>query len=251
MGLGAEFARQLAARGQNLLLTARSVDKLEALASELRQRHGVQVTTFGCDLADPAGPARLEAFVRDQSIEPSWLINNAGFGDSRPFTRLDHQRILDCVQVNVTALTDLTHRLLPLMRRVRGARILNVASVAGFQPVPYFACYAATKAYVLSLSEGLREELREVGISVTALCPGPTATEFATNNLTTRRMFHTNQSAELVVRRGIRGALAGKAIVVTQNRGMLLLQRVIPRAWVRWLAAWLLRTSLEPADRAP
>lgn len=244
MGLGEEFARQLAVRGSNLLLTARSGDLLEKLAGELRAAHGVRVEVCVADLAGAAGPRQLVEWLANLKIIPTWLINNAGFGHAQPFAELDARRIHDCIQVNVQALTELTRALLPQLLTLPAARVINVASTAAFQPVPYFGVYAATKAYVLSFSEALREELHGSGVRVTCLCPGPTSTNFGKNNEIKPRMFHFKQTAPVVVRMGLAGSDRNRAVVVTQNRWQLLLQRLLPRVVIRKIAAWLLRKSL-------
>lgn len=178
-GIGREFALQLAPYVANIILPARRLDRLEALKSEIHELHPeVNVFPYGIDLADE--PA-LDTFMRwldETGLTIDFLINNAGLGDHGPFEDSDWQRVRKMLNVNITALTKLTHRLLPAMKRSEGGAILNVSSVASFLPVPYMTVYAATKAYVTSFSEGLRAELRGTGISVTALCPGPVPTEF-------------------------------------------------------------------------
>jgi uncharacterized protein len=245
MGLGEEFARQLAARKINLLLTARHGPLLEKIAGDLSRAAAIRVEIFTADLAHPDGIESILSWLDQLNVTPTWLINNAGFGHARPFNEIDPQRLLDCIQVNVTALTSLTRALLPAMSRLPQARLINVASTAAFQPVPYFGVYAATKAYVLSLSEALREELRDTNVRVTCLCPGPTATNFGVNNEIAPRMFHFKQSAPEVVRMALRGSDKNQAVVITQNKLTIHMQRLLPRVAVRQTAAWLLRKSLE------
>lgn len=175
-GLGAEFARQLAPRAKGLVLAARRRDRLEALAAEVA-REGLSVRCFVADLADEADTERFLAEL--QALEIDVLINNAGLGDHGLFEASEWPRVKAMVDVNVRALTRVTHALLPpMIMRGRGA-ILNVSSIASLLPLPQMAIYAATKAYVTSFSEALRAELRGTGVSVTALCPGPMDTEFA------------------------------------------------------------------------
>jgi uncharacterized protein len=177
-GIGEAFARALALRGEDLVLVARSEERLRALADELAARHHVRADVITADLSDPAAPAAIVAELAARGIEIGTLVNNAGFGSHGRFDQLDGARELDEVQVNVYAPVALAHALLPAMlARERGA-IVNVASTAAFQPVPYMATYGATKAFVLSFSEALAEEVRARGVKVVALCPGQTSTAF-------------------------------------------------------------------------
>ena len=174
-GIGTELARQLAA-DHDLVLTARRGEHLQALAAELTAR-GAVCHVVPADLADPAAPRRLfDAVAAGLTVDV--LVNNAGFGDLGAFAQADLAKSLSMIQVNVTALTELTGLFLPgMLARGRG-RVLNVGSVAGFQAGPFMAAYYATKAYVNSFSEALHSELRGTGVTVTVLCPGPVATEF-------------------------------------------------------------------------
>jgi short-subunit dehydrogenase len=177
-GIGEAFARALAVRGEDLVLVARSGGKLQALAEELAARHHVRADVVAADLADPSAPGAIVAELAARGIQIGTLINNAGFGTHGRFDQLDGARERDEVLVNVYAPVALAHALLPAMlARKRGA-IVNVASTAAFQPVPYMATYGATKAFVLSFSEALAEEVRAHGVKVVALCPGQTSTAF-------------------------------------------------------------------------
>jgi short-subunit dehydrogenase len=177
-GIGEVFARQLAERGANLVLVARSQDKLEALAQELEERFGTSVDVLACDLSEPGAGAALAARVAERDVSIDVLINAAGFGLFGQLHEADPARTSQQVRLNVDALTELTCALLPQMRaRNRGA-IVNVASTAAFQPLPYMAVYGATKAYVLSFTEALWAETRDTEVRVTALCPGATDTPF-------------------------------------------------------------------------
>lgn len=177
-GLGAEFARQLAPRAKCLVLAARRADRLDALAAEVA-REGLAVHRFVVDLGDEADTERFLGEIKARGLAIDVLINNAGLGDHGLFEASEWSRVKAMVDVNVRALTHVTHALLPAMiARGRGA-VLNVSSIASLLPLPQMAVYAATKAYVTSLSEALRAELRGTGVSVTALCPGPVDTEFA------------------------------------------------------------------------
>jgi len=177
-GIGAEFARVFAADHHDLVLTARSTDKLEELATEIRAASGVEVLVLPADLASPEAPAALLEEVAKRDIRIDYLVNNAGFGNYGEFAEHDAATELEQIQVNITALTALTRGFLPGMLERKNGRILNVASTAAFQPCPLLAVYGATKAYVLSFSEALAVELRGTGVSVTCLCPGPTESNF-------------------------------------------------------------------------
>jgi uncharacterized protein len=177
-GIGAEFARQLAARGHGSVLVARREDRLRTLAEELRGAHGVHVETVSCDLANPGARRALLDHLVDLGLTVEVLINNAGFGTAGPFHELDGAREVEMVRTNIEAIVALTAAVVPGMVNRRRGAILIVASTAGFQPLPRQATYAATKAAALSFSEALHTELGPLGVAVTALCPGPVRTEF-------------------------------------------------------------------------
>jgi uncharacterized protein len=177
-GMGAEFARQLAARGHGVMLVARREERLLVLAEELRAAHGVRVEVVSCDLANPSSRRALLDHVVELGLTVEVLVNNAGFGTAGPFHELDGAREVEMVRTNVEAVVALTAAVVPGMVKRRRGAILNVASTAGFQPLPRQATYAATKAAVLSFSEALHTELGPLGVAVTALCPGPVRTEF-------------------------------------------------------------------------
>lgn len=241
MGLGEEFARQLAARGLDLLLIARSGERLRALAGELVGRHGIRAEALPCDLAQPGAAARIAKYLEENNQTPLWLINNAGLGEAGPFEKTAPERLGAALMVNVVALTELTRLLLPRMRAAREGRILNVASRAAFQPVPWFAVYAAAKGYVLSFSEALSEELRGTGVRVTCLCPGPIATGFNRNNRIQVRPGRGARPAADVARSGLEGSDRGKVVVICDGWGMILIQRLAPRWVVRRLAGAITR----------
>ncbi|MCX6966176.1 MAG: SDR family oxidoreductase [Verrucomicrobia bacterium] len=176
-GLGMEFARQLAPRASTLVLVARRVERLEALRRDL-ERPGLTIHCRQTDLSDRADVAELVAWLASTGAEINFLVNNAGLGDRGRFENSDWERVRQMLDVNISALTQLTHALLPMLKAQAGAAILNVSSVASFLPIPKLAVYAATKAYVSSFSEALRAELRGTGVRVTTLCPGPVDTEF-------------------------------------------------------------------------
>jgi short-subunit dehydrogenase len=180
-GIGADIARCLAARGHGVTLVARRTERLEKLAGELRDRHGVRVETVGCDLGEAGDRRRMRAEVGDRGLRVEVLVNNAGFGTAGRFDRLDLERELDMVRLNVEAVVDLCGRYVPeLAQRGRGA-VLNVASTAAFQPLPRQATYSASKAFVLTFTDALHEDLAGTGVTATTLCPGPAKTEFMAN----------------------------------------------------------------------
>ena len=177
-GIGSEFARGLAARGHGVTLVARRRDRLERLAGELAERHSIRTEVIDADLAEPQERDRLAAEVERHGLTVEILVNNAGFGIYVPFAESDRQRELQQVRLLVEAVVDLDARYAPAMvDRGRGA-IVNVASTAGFQPLPGNGTYAASKSFVLFHSESLHEEVRAHGVTVTAVCPGPVETEF-------------------------------------------------------------------------
>jgi short-subunit dehydrogenase len=179
-GIGAELAREFAKHGHRLTLVARRRDKLQQLAAELESEHGVDVKLVVQDLAKPTGPAAVVKAVQSEGEAIGILVNNAGVIDVGPFVASAMDKIAGLVNLNVRALTELSGLLLPAMVERRFGRILNVASLAAFQPVPSMAAYAASKAYVLSFTEALSEELRGSGVKVCAVCPGMTDTDMAT-----------------------------------------------------------------------
>src|ERR1700737_3021309 len=177
-GIGVALARELAAGGTNLVLTARRRDRLAGLAGELSTKHGIRTLVCVADLAQPAGPREIFAFTESKNILVDLLVNNAGFGAYGEFRKVQPERLLEMVQVNVSAVVHLTHLYLPGMIARGSGDILIVASTAAFQAVPYITTYAATKTFDLHFAEGLAEEVRQYGVRVCALCPGSTATEF-------------------------------------------------------------------------
>lgn len=177
-GIGAEFARLLAARGMHLVLVSRREAPMRQLAEELFTRHGTRAEIIPADLTDLAEIARLTEEIAQKGIEIELLVNNAGFGIVGDVEGTSRDQILDMIGVNVTALTDLTYRFLPKMMERGHGGIINVGSVAAFQPVAYMASYAASKAYVLHFTEALWAEARDSGVTLLALCPGVTRTEF-------------------------------------------------------------------------
>jgi len=229
-GIGLEIARILA-KDHDVVLTARRADRLEVLASEIGGARVVAV-----DLSDPAGPRKLVAEVPTVDV----LVNNAGFGDWGAFADAPEAKLDEMIELNIGALTRLTRAYLPGMRERAHGRVLNVASTAAFQPGPLMAVYYATKAYVLSLSEALAEEARGTGVTVTALCPGPTASEFqAGAAMETSRLVQGRKlpSAASVAAYGVRAMQRGDVVAVPGlvNKVMAASIRVSPRPVVRRL----------------
>ena len=237
-GLGAEFARQLAKRGQRLVLAARRKDRLDALAAEVGNARTVEI-----DLSEPGATARLVADVEAAGETIETLINNAGFGLRGRFVDLDAAREREMIDLNCGALTDLCRAVVPGMIERRRGAILNVASTAAFQPGPKMAVYFATKAYVLSFTEALHEELKPHGIKVSALCPGPTRTEFGdVAGIKTLGQFERlSMDAGPVVRAGLEGLDANKAVVIpgATNKIGAWSTRFAPRSVVRRIAGSL------------
>jgi len=177
-GIGEAFARRLASEKHNLVLVARSGDKLRVLSDELASKHSVDCRHFALDLLEFEADTQLFDETEKAGLEIDWLINNAGFGSSGDFAQLDLERELEIIDLNISALVALTHRYLQKMRERKSGTIINVSSAAGFQPIPFMATYAASKAFVSSFSEAIAEENRPFGIHILALCPGSTKTNF-------------------------------------------------------------------------
>ena len=236
-GLGAHFARQCRARGDELVLVARRRDRLEALAAELGSAH-----VIAADLARPDSAARLLEEVASLGLEIDTLINNAGFGAAGAFVETPAERLLEMIDLNVRSLTELCRRVLPAMLERRRGFILNVASTAAFQAGPYSAVYYATKAYVLSLTEALHEESKGRGVHVSALCPGPTATEFfEVAGSPHGRLARMATDPASVVAAGLAGLARNRPIVVPGLMNKMTSQagRILPRKMLRKAVAAL------------
>lgn len=236
-GIGLELARLFAADKSQLVLVARSRDKLDTLADELRRSHGVDIVVLPQDLADPNAPQAIFDATKGSVVDV--VVNNAGFGAVGSVADLPLQRQMDMIQVNITALTHLTRLFLPgMIDRKRGG-ILNVGSTAGFQPGPNMAVYYATKAYVLSFTEALAEEVAGTGVKISCLAPGPTATGFgADSGMEKSLVFKLGaMDAATVARHGYRGFRRGKVIVVPglKNKLGAFSVRLAPRSVVRKL----------------
>ena len=242
-GIGFELARCFARDKSHLVLVARREEKLRELAAEIRDEFGVAVTVLPKDLADPAAPLEIRQQLDEQQIAIDVVVNNAGFGEVGMLAELPVQRQVDMVQVNVAALTHLTRLILPDMIRRRRGGILNVASTAAFQAGPGMAVYYASKAYVLSFTEAVAEELRCASFTATCLAPGPTATEFgALSGIENSRLFKLGTlSAVYVAKSGYRGFRRGKTIVIPGpfNKLGAVSVRAVPRPVVRKIVKWL------------
>ena len=213
-GIGVALAEELASGGTHLVLTARRKDRLDALAQRFGATYKIQTQMFPADLADPAAPEAIFAFARDKGIEIDLLINNAGFGKYGEFHSVAKERLLEMVQVNCSAVVQLTHLFVQGMVARRRGDILIVASTASFQAVPYISTYAATKAFDLLFAEGLAEELKPYGIRVCALCPGSTESEFHVV-AGQDKFIRGAETAQKVARTGLKALAAGKSYVIS------------------------------------
>ena len=240
-GIGVDLARLFAQAGCNVVITARRIERLQALREELEGEQGVQVEVIANDLSMPEGARALFDAVQAKDIPISILVNNAGIGLNGQFAQLSLEDQMGMIQLNVNSLTELTHRFLTDMKARDEGWILQVASTYAFQPGAGYAAYAATKAYVLSFSLALNHELRGTNIKHSALCPGPTRTEFfevagnTGNRFMNALMLDSKQVAEL----GFRAVQAGKPYVVPGfiNRAFIFIQRLAPRSMVVAVAA--------------
>ncbi len=241
-GLGCEFARLFARDGYPLVLVARNKNRLEELAKELNATHRVDVRTISKDLSLPQAAEELKTAIDDQKIAIEILVNNAGFGVHGPFHLLNWKTTEAMLNLNMNTLTHLTRLFLPEMIRRSHGKILNVASTAAFQPGPFMACYFASKAYVLSFTEALAEEIRRTGVTVTAFCPGPTRTQFQkrahTENI---RENSFTMDAAPAAEAAYRGLMKNKRLVIPgfTNKLLAILVRLCPRSLVMRVTRYL------------
>jgi short-subunit dehydrogenase len=242
-GIGFEFAKLLAAGGTNLVLTARRIDRLQKLASELSAKHRVKVEVFSADLVRAEAPLAIHQFTSAKNIEVELLINNAGFGAFGYAHEISVEKMLEMIQVNCSAVVHLTRLYLPAMVSRKHGDVLMVASLAAFQAVPFNSAYAATKAFDLLFAEGVAEEVRDFGVRVCALCPGSTNTEFQQVAEQPERVFRSAETAEKVARVGLEALAAGKSYVISgfMNKLMQEGQRLAPRRFVTKTAAKMMR----------
>src|SRR2546427_7255777 len=246
-GIGEAFARKLAAQGRNVLLVARSEDKLITLCNGLGRLNSIRAQHVAMDLSVPESPARLFDEAEKRGLVIDTLINNAGFGAMAEFDEIDLAGQLHMIDLNVKAVIERTYRFLKPMRERKQGAIINVASTAAFQPVPFMANYAATKAFVLSFSEALWEENRSYGIKVMALCPGVTNTNFFEASRMQRPPARISQTAEEVVETALRALRRGKSSVISgwTNFFMVESERLVPRSLILRAAGAVLRSHTE------
>jgi len=242
-GIGYELAKLFARDHHNLVLVARSGDKLAQIATEL-QSHGVTVKTIALDLSAPPAPSFLFDQVQREGTVIDILINNAGYGAFGEFATMPEEEILGQIQLNITALTELTHFFLPAMVRRGSGRIMNVASTAGFQPGPLMAVYYATKAYVISFSQAIANEVHKSGVTVTCFCPGATHTGFAKRAGNDKsRLFKQlgAMSAEKVALAGYRAVMEGRTLAISGVQNWLVAEstRLAPRKVVTAISRWI------------
>lgn len=249
-GLGTEFARLAAAEGFETLLIARRVDRLHAVASELEEKYGTRAHVLGLDLTEPDAPERVMEAIDAIGMVPEVLVNNAGFGAFGPALDMDPARLRRMLELNAGALTELSLRVGRKMRDMGRGRIMNVASTAAFQACPYLGVYGATKAFVLSFTEALAEELRGTAVAATAFCPGPTRTEFGdAAGLAKENAFDlcdlesAERPADIAARTGWEGMMRGKRVVIDgwTNRLIARFAWALPRGIVSRLAAFILK----------
>jgi uncharacterized protein len=238
-GIGYEFAKLFAAAGQHLVLVARDEQRLRQVAEELSARHGITAKPLAKDLSKLSAAQEIFDELKREQIEISILVNNAGFGFQGPFEQLDLQKHLDLVQVNITTLAQLTHLFVKPMLARHSGRILNVASTAAFLPGPFLGMYYASKAFVLSFSRALAEELAGSGVTVTVLCPGITQSQFHARAGLKRQAKFITMSAEEVARIGYYALTDGKAVVVAgwMNKISVAIMKLTPVSWLTFVAA--------------
>lgn len=243
-GIGYELAQQFAKNGHPLILTAKQLSPLATASKTLHQKYHVPIKYIACDLAIPQAATNLLTQIQNESI--AFLINNAGLGHFGEFTAVSLRQQQDLLQVNILALTELTHLCLPLLLQQKKAHILNVASTAAFQPGPYLATYYASKAYVLSFSEALAYELQQnTHVNVTCLCPGPTETQFHHRaQLTHSPLFKKNMmTAEQVAKIGYQAMLKRKRLIIPgwKNKCLIAISTIAPRRLTTRIAGYLNR----------
>jgi short-subunit dehydrogenase len=248
-GIGVALARELAAGGTNLVLTARRTERLQQLAEELSAIHKIRVEVVPADLAQPEAPQQIFGFTSAKQIEIELLINNAGFGAYGEFAKAEPQRLLEMVQVNCSAVVHLTRLYLAAMLDRKRGDVLIVASTASFQAVPFISTYAATKAFDLLFAEGLAEEVRPHGVRVCALCPGSTESEFheVAGQSGLVAAMRSRETAEKVARVGLRALAAGKSYVISGAGNYLgaHAQRLVPRRFVTRITARMFRPKTD------
>lgn len=244
-GIGEAIAVELAEAGVNLILTARRRERLDALAERLRLAHSIQVQVIVADLVQSEAPQQIFDATEGMGTEVELLVNNAGFGGYGEFLRSDLDRETTMVQVNCTAVVHLTRLFLPRMAARRHGDVMIVSSMASFQPVPYLATYAATKAFDRLLAEALAEEAKHFGVRVSALCPGPTESEFGQVAGARPEDNRKSQSAKEVAQRGLEGQARGRSWVIPYFKGQLMafVLRFLPRRQINRLVERVFRPA--------
>lgn len=239
-GIGKEFAEIFSKQNYNLVLVARSKNKLEQLATKFEKENSIRATVLAMDLSKSNSAMKLYSEVSDRKIRIDILINNAGFGNYGHFTNSDFDKISDMIRLNITSLTELTHLFVQEMKKNNNSKILNIASTASFQPVPKFAVYGASKSYVLNFTEALHYELKGTSVSVSVLCPGPTSTGFGkVANMEGSRLIKSKQmNAKIVAEIGYKGLMKNKMTIIPgfKNKVLAVLSNMTPS---RNLLVWI------------
>jgi short-subunit dehydrogenase len=234
-GIGECFARALARRRQNVVLVARSEEKLKELAEDLKRGHGIEAVPVAIDLSENGAAQRLVRALREHQLEIKLLVNNAGVGAQGEFWRVPIERQQAMLRLNIQALVELSALLIPALVEQKSGGIINVSSTASFQPLPYTCVYAATKAFVTSFSTALAEELRPYGVRVVTLCPGTTRTRFFEAGGYAPLRFRAGfQAPDKVAEAGLRALDRGGGLMLPRwiDRGMVFAERFLPRSWV-------------------
>ncbi len=250
-GIGEAFARRLAEEKHNLVLVARSEEKLRDLRDELMAEHKITAHYIAIDLTGFEADKQLFEETEKHGIEVDWLINNAGFGSMGDFAKLDLERELQMIDLNISCLVSLTHRYLQKMRERKSGTIINVSSAAGFQPIPFMATYAATKAFVTAFSEAIAEENRPYGIQIMALCPGSTKTNFFEASKMDRALqVKGQQTAEEVVETALNGIARGRSKIVSgwTNYFGAVMGAITPNALTTRFIAKALRSKFQEKE---
>jgi short-subunit dehydrogenase len=230
-GIGKQLAIIHATKKRDLVLVARRTEELEALKTELTEKYGVEVLVLPSDLMQIGAAKKIFDAIKEQNIEIEYLINNAGLGGYGKFYQRERNKEVDMIQLNIVALTELTHLILPEMVARKSGKILNTASTAGFIPGPMQSVYFATKAFVISFSQGIAQEVSTNGISVTALCPGPVRTEFEKEaGMEGSGLFKKAATAISTAQKGYSGMEKGKLVVITDNSMRFALNWLLPFA---------------------
>lgn len=250
-GIGTAFVHALATRGMNVVLVARSADRLRQIADEIAAKHGVRAEVVGADLSVASAAEAVRLDVEQRGLAVDLLVNNAGFATHGHFDKISAQRDHDEIMVNIAAVVGLTHAFVPGMLTRGGGAVINVASTAAFQPLPFMAVYAASKSFLVSFSYALAEEFRDRNIRVLALCPGPTATNFFEAAAAKEAAVGRLRSADQVVATGLRALEKGRTFVVdgTGNAVTGFLARMLPASFTAKMAGRVTRPRTGQASQ--